>query len=149
MSPLIPPGHLETGHTMFSKPVSLQGTFWSQSFAHLQNCVSFALPCQALNSVPGSISESVIGSFRAEPAVGCLITLVRIHLGEKIDARTRCSLQNLPMLPISKKHCRVASEKTSCVSKPPPTLCCQLKIYLCLEMRTILKLFWTVLQKVI
>lgn len=25
------------------------------------------------------------------------------------------------MLPISKKHCRVASEKTSCVSKPPPT----------------------------
>lgn len=52
MSPLIPPGHLETTHTMFSKPASLRGTFWSQSFAQLQNCVFFALPSQASKFYP-------------------------------------------------------------------------------------------------
>lgn len=119
--------------------------------SHLLRCrIVSLLPFhfRLLNVVPGSVSESVIGSFGAEPAVQYLIhsSLLSIFImGEKIEARTLATLfiATLASAPDFKSIAGLRLCGGHFLKATSPTLCCQLKTYLCLEMRTILKLFWT------
>lgn len=103
MSLLFPLGHLETAHTIFSKLASLSREHSGVSHLLSGRIVSpLFFHFRLLNSVPGSISESVIGSFRQGWACCGVSHHSCPSWGEELYTRTHCSLQNLPMPLISK-----------------------------------------------